>query len=469
MRLPGLAFLLAIATTWPLASWTAYDNPFPQTSQLRAVQGLGTEVTAFFGGVRAGKTRAGFEIDLAHALGGDHPAVQAWMARNRIQWTIPDGPGRVWVIAATSHDSVRIHRPHFAEVIPDQLADWANERGRGEARVFIDVPGYSQKAEIWFKSDDQKLKSFKGDACRLIHFDEEPDYLHWEEASLRTGYNGTETLRMLLTMQPDGMTWVHREIVTKGDPPSIRCHWLDSLDNTALAPRVRAQLKVKFDALPENVRKARKEGKFVNLEGLVYPGFSRAVHVVEPFEIPDDWPRFLGCDWGLGNPTAILWGALSPDGQVVIYAEHYKAKWVITKHARIVNARKPKPKRGWGDPRDIQSGAELGEQTKIRIRPVPIKNRNLGIDVVSIKLAVDDVTHRPGVIVFQTCKHTIEEMEGYQWEAGKNEPKQVNDHTCDALRYMLVGLAKYTKRRRGGGRGGIDSGEALRRPSPWRQ
>ena len=70
MRLPGLAFLLAIATTWPMAAWPAYDNQLPQTSQLRAVQGLGTEVTAISGGVRSGHTAAGFEIDPAPALGG---------------------------------------------------------------------------------------------------------------------------------------------------------------------------------------------------------------------------------------------------------------------------------------------------------------------------------------------------------------------------------------------------------------
>lgn len=415
----------------------------------------------------SGKTSAGFEIDLAHALGGDHPAVIAWMARNGIKWTIPDGPGRVWVVAATSNDSIRIHRPHFFEVIPDHLADWSNRRGRGESSVFIDVPGYSQKAEIWFKSADQDVKSMKGDACRLIHFDEEPEYLKWEEASLRTGYNGVETLRMLLTMQPDGMTWVHREIVKKGKRPSVRCHWLDSLDNVALPDKVRAQLKIKFDALPENVRKARKEGLFVNLEGLVYPAFSRQTHVIEPFEIPEDWPRFIGCDWGLGNPTAILWAALSPDGQIVIYKEHYKAKWPITKHARIVNAEHPKPKRGWSDPRDLQSGAELAEQTGIRVKKVPIRSVALGIDVVTLVLAVDEDTKHPGVVFFENLTHTIEEIEGYQWEDGKNEPKQVNDHTCDALRYVLVGIEKHTKRGRGGF-GGIDSGEKLRRRSPWR-
>lgn len=468
MTLPGLEFLLSMSSTWPLARWTAWHNEPPRTSQRTSIRNIGNEVTALFGGVRSGKTAAGFEIDLAHALGGDHPAVIAWMARNGIKWTIPDGPGRVWVVAATSNDSIRIHRPHFNEVIPDHLADWANLRGRGESRVFIDVPGYSQKAEIWFKSADQDVKSMKGDACRLIHFDEEPEYIKWEEASLRSGYNGRETLRMLLTMQPDGMTWVHREIVSKAEAPSIRCHWLDSLDNTALPDEVRAQLKRKFDALPENVRRARKEGHFVNLEGLVYPGFSRRTHVIEPFDIPEDWPRFLGCDWGLGNPTAILWAAVSPkDGQIVVYKEHYRAKWPITKHARIVNAEHPKPKRGWSDPRDLQSGAELAEQTGIRVRKVPVRSVALGIDIMTLTLAIDEATGKPGMVYFETCTHSIEEIEGYQWEEGKNEPKQVRDHTCDAGRYLAVGIQKHTRRGQAGA-GGIDSGQTLRRRSPWR-
>lgn len=473
--LPGLDFLCTLPERWPLARWEAWPEGPHGTSQQRAVRGMGTEITAKFGGVRSGKTAADFEIDLAHALGGDHPAVIAWMARNRIPWTIPPGPGRVWVVAATSNDSIRIHRPHFVHAIPEELADWYNVGGRGEARVFIHVPGYAKPAEIWFKSADQPVKSFKGDAVRLCHFDEEPPEDRWDEASLRTGYNGTETLRMLLSMQPEGMTWVHTEIVEKGEKPSVQCHWLDSMDNTALPDVVRAQLKRKFDALPEARRKARQKGLFIVREGLVYPTFRRDIHVVAPFEIPEDWPRFVGMDFGW-KTSAVVFAALSPDGDVVIYDEHYQGGLNLSDHSKAIKGKadyneetgRGNLTRGWGDPREVQQCAEMAKLLKIKFRVVPERSVSLGIDEVTFRLAIDEGRKVPGMTIFGGCHNLLWEMGLYHWQKEKDAPVKKNDHAVDALRYLVVGIAKWSKRRYRTGRGGIDSGAALRQQSKWK-
>ena len=48
--------------------------------------------------------------------------------------------------------------------------------------------------------------------------------------------------------------------------------------------------------------------------------------------------------------------------------------------------------------------------------------------------------------IFETCKHTIQEMTAYKWAEGtetrdaKDEPLKVNDHTVDALRYSIFGV-----------------------------
>jgi hypothetical protein len=83
--------------------------------------------------------------------------------------------------------------------------------------------------------------------------------------------------------------------------------------------------------LPEAEYKAKVLGDWDAFKGQVFEEFLRAPlpndtlqrsHVCEPFEIPKWWPRFAAIDWGYNHPTAILWGALSPDGRVYIYREY---------------------------------------------------------------------------------------------------------------------------------------------------
>src|SRR5690606_9147808 len=57
---------------------------------------------------------------------------------------------------------------------------------------------------------------------------------------------------------------------------------------------------------------------FDSFEGAVYPEFRRDVHVIEGFQIPKHWPRFVGADHGFTNPTAWVWGAVDPDGNIYV-------------------------------------------------------------------------------------------------------------------------------------------------------
>jgi hypothetical protein len=82
---------------------------------------------------------------------------------------------------------------------------------------------------------------------------------------------------------------------------------------------------------PELVR-AWLEGDFEIHEGSYFPEFSSR-HVIQPFNIPKHWPRYLGYDWGFHSPFAAVWGAVSsgrddkgnevpyPKGAIIIYRE----------------------------------------------------------------------------------------------------------------------------------------------------
>lgn len=58
-------------------------------------------------------------------------------------------------------------------------------------------------------------------------------------------------------------------------------------------------------------------------EGQAFPEFDRGVHVIDPFPIPEPWPKWRAADYGYAVPYCCLWFARSPSGRIYIYRETY--------------------------------------------------------------------------------------------------------------------------------------------------
>lgn len=104
-------------------------------------------------------------------------------------------------------------------------------------------------------------------------------------------------------------------------------------------PHIDPEYSQSLDALPEAERRAKKFGEWDAYEGQVFEEFRNhkfeheppnALHVIEPFDIPDWWPRILVIDWGYRAMTWAGWGAISPTKKVYIYREQ---TWRETKIA----------------------------------------------------------------------------------------------------------------------------------------
>jgi len=80
---------------------------------------------------------------------------------------------------------------------------------------------------------------------------------------------------------------------------------------------------IKFlDSLPENLRKAWREGSWDIIAGQVFNNWCED-HIIEPFKIPKDWKRYAAIDWGSNNPLSIAWYAEDYDGRTYKYRESY--------------------------------------------------------------------------------------------------------------------------------------------------
>lgn len=63
------------------------------------------------------------------------------------------------------------------------------------------------------------------------------------------------------------------------------------------------------------------EEAFAASQGIAFEKFTTDIHVIEPFEIPENWYRWRSVDNGYSDPYAWYWYAVDHDGIVYVYRE----------------------------------------------------------------------------------------------------------------------------------------------------
>lgn len=437
----------------PLAWAMLWDNPAPKTSQRRIVQGLPRDVAVVLGGNGCGKSEFVSQLAVAFALGRHHPDAARWARRNGLPpERLPDGPGRVIVSSLTHKDSRKIIRPKLHRYAPPG-ATWRGRDADDEAE--LRMPGSDGvRGVIITKANRQGREAFQGDWAHLYILDEEHDEGVFSEIVGRTKRPDVEVEGLIvLSMTPlKGVTWVARKFVPghalpeemrEGDRIDSRVWWLHSLDSPYVDREAFLRVMSTFGA---HEREARLRGSIVALEGRVWESFSRAVHVVEAFEPPAEWPRFSGVDFGVSNPFACVWGALDPRDNVLhVYAERYVRGATLAAHGAAMKERDGGASvMRWADPAGKAERVELGSVHGVQT--IPAKNDiRQGVSAVAARFE-PDAAGRPHLVVHDSCPYLIREIEGYIWatKAGKGDdpdkPLKRDDHACDALRYMVTGV-----------------------------
>jgi hypothetical protein len=100
-----------------------------------------------------------------------------------------------------------------------------------------------------------------------------------------------------------------------------------------------------LEGRPEAERKAKRFGDWSAYLGQVFDEFrdkhypdepDNAIHTIEPFEIPNWWPRFVVGDWGFAAMTYIGFYAISPAKRLYLYRELCWQKTKIEEWAPVV-------------------------------------------------------------------------------------------------------------------------------------
>jgi len=112
-----------------------------------------------------------------------------------------------------------------------------------------------------------------------------------------------------------------------------------------------------LENLPEDLRRAHLEGDWDAFAGQYFTEFDRGLHVIEPFEIPKHWNRYITLDYGL-DMLAVYWVALDTHYNAYVYRELYESNLIISSAAQR-----------------IKEMTEKDENIKIKYAPPDLWNR----------------------------------------------------------------------------------------------
>jgi hypothetical protein len=217
----------------------------------------------------------------------------------------------------------------------------------------------------------------------------------------------------------------------------------------------------------EALVKAWLDGDWSVIEGAFFDNFSTARHVIEPFQLPDDWLRFRSGDWGSARPFSIGWwavvgddtslggGRVLPRGAMVRYREWYGAsapnvglRLTAEEVAEGIKDRERGDKISYGvlDPAAfaVDGGPSIAERMmRAGVAWRPADNKRVaklgalsGWDQMRQRLKGDH-DGRPMLFVFDTCKDFIRTVPSLQHDPDHPEDLDTDgeDHVADEARY----------------------------------
>jgi PBSX family phage terminase large subunit len=356
------------------------------------------------------------------------------------------------------------------KILPVDHASLANG-GQRRVRQAYHYPNGSQ-ITLGGLDKPQKVMSTEYD---IIYVQEaiELNEADWEALLTRLRHGKIPYQQLLADTNPDSpIHWLKRRV------DAGKCRMIESRheDNPLLyklgewTPAGKSYL-AKLDSLTGPRKLRLRFGRWVQSEGVVYEGWSRATHLINRFHVPLDWERFLSIDFGYTNAFVCQFWCKDHDGRLYRYREIYHTKKLVEDHAKRIlelidleakalsyrqNPKLPienirsriMPQMAICD-HDAEDRATLAKYLHIPIVParkeirpgieaVQARMRDAGDGKPRIFLMHDSLDQRDAWLV--ECKKpccTEEEIDSYIWNEEKDVPVDEDNHGVDAMRYMI--------------------------------
>jgi phage terminase large subunit len=262
--------------------------------------------------------------------------------------------------------------------------------------------------------------------------------------------------RIYLTTNADGigLLWFKKMFVEParaGKETYTRFFDVSHIHNPFINPEYNAWL----NGLTGPLAKAWRDGDWDAFAGMAFPQWNREKHVVQPFDVPSHWVKWRATDWGFASPFCTLWLTKDPDTRRVFsYHEFYAAGLTDRQQARGILDMSPRDEVysfNYADPslweRKSFEGKIFSTADEYKAEGINLtrgdNDRLQGKRKVNNLLA-DLPDGAPGLQIFDTCPHLIEQLSTLS--ADEHNPEDVDteqeDHAYDTLKYGLTNEKK---------------------------
>ena len=360
-----------------------------------------------------------------------------WSER-KMQWTAPSG-ARLWMSYLDRDDDVlRYQGLAFSWIGFDELTQWSTPYAWNYMR--------------------SRLRSTAPDLPIFMRATTNPGGRghHWvkktfiDPAPYNRAFDATDTETGEVLRYPAGHAKAGRPLFKRRFIPARLS------DNPYLAES--GDYEAMLLSMPEQQRRQLLDGDWDIKEGAAFTEFDRHIHVIEPFDIPNNWVKFRACDYGYGSKSGVVWFAVAPNEQLVVYRELYVSKVLASDLADMIidlEAGDGTIRYGvldsslWHKRGD--TGPSLAEQMisrGCRWRPSDRSrgSRVAGKNEIHRRLQVDEFTEEPRLVFFNSCTNVISQLPSIPLD--KKNPEDIDthseDHLYDALRYGIMSRPRFS-------------------------
>jgi len=363
-------------------------------------------------------------------------------SQNVIVLDSPDKVEKLWIPAIKK----------WFEIKPEMLKKWG--------RHYVTEIRLDNGSSVHFYFHQQEPLTFESvEFDGLVGFDEPPPRHCWVGLKRAGRVRGRKT-RYLLAGTPISRAWVRKELVEpamKGEISGVDVFKFGTHVNAANLSE--GYIDEFSKILSEKEKRIRLHGDFFDLSGLALAHlFDRTVHVVEPFEIPKDWPCVVAID---PHPSkahhAVL---LAADHDSNIYVVDEMAEKMVAKdfsaylHAfmegyRVVDivCDSLGSSEGTGG-EGFYSFIQVLNRNGIRARATTFKEKNEEdfIDRIQSALIIPEFEDNfgrmvPKLRIFSHCTGTVNDIENVQWLKVKNVDE--NRPKLDIVHKDFLSAVKY--------------------------
>jgi len=373
--------------------------------------------------------------------GGGKTQLGYWWLWRRMQ----QYPGFGWLVAEPTFNMLAKILINSSDPNRPDLLTWLQRVGFRPDYHAVDKIIETDYGKIYLASADNP-DTMQGAAVRGAWLDEGGmmSLVAHQTALQRVSlFDGQE----LITTTPYNRGWLKTEIADKADSDYIHVEKWKSTANPVFPRHVYEEMRSGPNAMQRYRFRMMYDADFERPSGMIYNNFNADRCVVEPFQIPVSWPRYVGIDYGPVH-TAVLWFAKAPSvynewpaGTYFAYREYLEGNKSIAQHVRDLNAlcegEDIVRKTGSAVAAERQWRREYSE-AGFHIQECSINDVEIGIDRVYALHSQDMIVY------FNTLKHTLSQKEEYSRKLDASQlptnqiDKKAEYHFMDAERYLVA-------------------------------